>query len=380
MNAPMDNLRSGLADLADDVNPVDLRDRALRTSHRIGVRRTVLTSALSLVLLGSAGVTAVAMTGGGTEPDTATTPSVSAAPPSPSASAGPAVTGAYYFMRQVGTTKLELHVLHESYPCGTPEPGTCEPVTRTEKLRTITHPADDLCPWQTVTVSPDGRQVAWVVEAGDPSGSSGDLMIADVSGGTPQKRGSQVLCLGTGSVVWSPDSTRLYVGKMDNAGTVGVVEASSGKFSAMEREVWKEAHALATGPFRGTVGQGRLTVTKADGTAPRSVPYETEHGTDALVLGVSHDGRYAAVSTEAGDPSRRLYVADVIDMTSGRPVTFPVGEASSVWFLPDGSLVVGVTGDPRKLYRLDADLLVVAEFTVDKAQLGNRTLVQAIFG
>ncbi|MFD0595218.1 hypothetical protein ACFQZ4_24995 [Catellatospora coxensis] len=110
------------------------------------------------------------------------------------------------------------------------------------------------------------------------------------------------------------------------------------------------------------------------------MPYETEHGLDAVVLGVSHDGRYAAVSTDAGDPSRRLHVADVIDMTSGRPVTFPVGEASSVWFLPDGSLVVGVSGDPRKVYRLDADLRVVAQFTVDKAQLGNRMLVQAAFG
>jgi hypothetical protein len=377
MNAPMDNLRSGLADLADDVNPVDLRDRALRTSRRIGVRRTALTSALSLVLLGSAGVTAVAMTSGGgevVEPGVTATTTVAPQSPSPVRAT---VTGDYYFMRQSGNTKLELTVLRESYPCGTPEPGVCQPATRTEQLRTITHPVDDACPWQSVTVSPDGRQVAWVVGADGLSGG-GDLMIADTRGGTPQKRGSRVLCLGTGNVVWSPDSTRLYVGKFDNAGTVGTVDAGSGKFSPMEREAWKEAQTLATGPFRGVLLDGRLTVTKADGTAPRSVPYVTEHGLDAVVLGVSHDGRYAAVSTEAGDPSRRLYVADVIDLTTGRPVGFGVGKVSAVWFQPDGSLVVRVNGDPGKVYRLDTDLRIVAEFTVDKA--GNRTLFQAAFG
>ncbi|MFC7247372.1 TolB family protein [Catellatospora aurea] len=379
MNAPMDNLRSGLADLADDVNPVDLRDRALRTSRRIGVRRTALTSALSLVLLAGAGVTAVAMTGGGggvVEPGASTTATVAPVSPSPVRAT---VTGDYYFMGQTSNTKLQLSVLRESYPCGTPEPGACKPVTRTEQLRTITHPTDDACPWQSVTVSPDGRRVAWVVGA-DGVSSGGDLMIADTRGGTPQKRGSGVLCLGTGNVVWSPDSTRLYVGKLDNAGTVGVVDAGSGKFSPMEREAWKEAQSLATGPFRGVLGDGRLTVTKADGTAPRSVPYETEHGLSAVVLGVSHDGRYAAVSTEAGDPSRRLYVADVIDLTSGQPVAFGVGKVSAVWFQPDGSLVVQVNGDPDKVYRLDADLRVVAEFTVDKAQFRNRTLFQGVIG
>lgn len=385
MNASMDNLRSGLADLADDVQPVDLRDRALRTSRRIGLRRTALTSVLSLVLLGSAGVTAVAMTGGGGGvPDPGATASASVGPPSQSPShspsPSPAVSGDYYFLRAVGTTKLELHVLRETYPCGTPEPGTCEPVTRTEKLRTITHPADDLCPWNTITVSPDGRRVAWVVGADDPSGSSGDLMIADTAGGTAQKRGSRALCLGSRALVWTPDSTRLYTAKLDDAGTVGVVDATTGKFSPMAHEAWKEAETLATGPFRGVVNDGRLTVTKADGSAPRSVAYEPEHGMEVVVMAVSQDGRYASVSSGGSDPSRQLNAAAVIDMTTGRPVEFPVGKVARVWFQADGSLAVGVAGQPAVLYRLDPELRVVAEITIDDAGLKNRLPFQVVFG
>ncbi|GAB4056485.1 TolB family protein [Catellatospora paridis] len=382
MNAPMDNLRSGLADLADDVNPADLRDRALRTSRRIGLRRTALTSALSVVLLGSVGVAAVAMTGGGGgQVVPGASASVTVAPPSPSAPpARPAVTGDHYFHRAVGTTKLELFVLRERYSCGTPDPGKCDPVTSTENLRTITHPADDACPENSVTVSPDGRQVAWVVTADDPSSLSGDLMIADVQGGAVQKRGTNVLCLGTRSLVWTPDSTRLYVSKLGNEATVGAVDAATGKFSPMEHDAWKEAETLATGPFRGTVHDGRLTVTKADGTAPRSVAYRSEHDTDVVVMAVSQDGRLATVSVGGSDPTRQLDVADVIDMTTGGPVEFPVGKVTRLWFQADGSMVVAVGGERGKLYRLDPDRQVVAEITVDRAELKNRLPFQVVLG
>ena len=40
-----DRLRLDLTDLADEVTPVDLRDRALRTSRRIGIQRAVATCA-----------------------------------------------------------------------------------------------------------------------------------------------------------------------------------------------------------------------------------------------------------------------------------------------------------------------------------------------
>ena len=56
-----DRLRFDLADLADEVTPVDLRDRALRTSRRLGIQRAVTTSVAALVLIGAATGTALAI-------------------------------------------------------------------------------------------------------------------------------------------------------------------------------------------------------------------------------------------------------------------------------------------------------------------------------
>lgn len=57
-----DRLRLDLTRLAEEVTPVDLRDRVLRTSRRIGIQRAVATSATALVLLGAAAGTAFALT------------------------------------------------------------------------------------------------------------------------------------------------------------------------------------------------------------------------------------------------------------------------------------------------------------------------------
>ncbi|MCW3843560.1 hypothetical protein ONA70_25995 [Micromonospora yasonensis] len=56
-----DRLRFDLADLADEVTPVDLRDRALRTSRRLGIQRAVTTSAAALVMIAAATGTALAI-------------------------------------------------------------------------------------------------------------------------------------------------------------------------------------------------------------------------------------------------------------------------------------------------------------------------------
>ncbi|MGC1214364.1 MAG: hypothetical protein WA890_24280, partial [Micromonospora sp.] len=56
-----DRLRFDLAELADEVTPVDLRDRALRTSRRLGIQRAVATSAAAVVLLAAAAGTALAV-------------------------------------------------------------------------------------------------------------------------------------------------------------------------------------------------------------------------------------------------------------------------------------------------------------------------------
>lgn len=57
MNAPFDRLHADLADLADEVRVVDLRERAVRTSRQLAVRRT---------LVGAAAAVAVVAIGAGT--------------------------------------------------------------------------------------------------------------------------------------------------------------------------------------------------------------------------------------------------------------------------------------------------------------------------
>ncbi len=82
MNGPFDPLRSGLADLAEEVIPVDLLDRALATSRRLRLRRTLAGSAAVVATIAVASGVALAMQPGpGPEPDPMVTPP------------GPTVTG-----------------------------------------------------------------------------------------------------------------------------------------------------------------------------------------------------------------------------------------------------------------------------------------------
>ncbi|MFK3982608.1 hypothetical protein ACI2K4_19805 [Micromonospora sp. NPDC050397] len=94
----LDRLRNDLADLAEEAAPVDLRDRALRTSRRIGVQRTLASSAAALVMIGAATGTAFAFLpkdNPGPAPGTETpTPAVVTPTPTPtSADASPTPTG-----------------------------------------------------------------------------------------------------------------------------------------------------------------------------------------------------------------------------------------------------------------------------------------------
>lgn len=110
MNAPFDRLHADLADLADEVRVVDLRDRTLRSSRNLGIRRTLLGAATAIAVLAiGAGTTFATVSyrqtglpagpGSSVQP-TATSPSgdvtASASPPgapSASPSASPAASG-----------------------------------------------------------------------------------------------------------------------------------------------------------------------------------------------------------------------------------------------------------------------------------------------
>jgi len=84
----LDLFRADLADLAEDVTPVDVRDRVLATSRRIGRRRVIGGVAAAVAFLAAAGGVAVAAV-----PDRGAAPilppSDSTPWPSPEPSVGP---------------------------------------------------------------------------------------------------------------------------------------------------------------------------------------------------------------------------------------------------------------------------------------------------
>jgi hypothetical protein len=93
MNEQFDQLHQDLADLAGEVTSVDLRNRALATSRKIGIRRAVAgTAAAALVLLASAGVAYAVLPEQHNTMPAGPPSSVSTTPPTPPISPEPATS------------------------------------------------------------------------------------------------------------------------------------------------------------------------------------------------------------------------------------------------------------------------------------------------
>jgi hypothetical protein len=116
MNAPIDRLHADLADLAEQVTIVDLRDRTLRTSHNLGVRRTAVAAVVAVVVLAIGAGTAVAGLPDRHPPVPGTgqsdLPTTAPASPSSSPSATPTgpVPGIYFYRSDTadGTNTTDL--------------------------------------------------------------------------------------------------------------------------------------------------------------------------------------------------------------------------------------------------------------------------------
>ncbi|GAB4056486.1 hypothetical protein [Catellatospora paridis] len=321
------------------------------TTFGTPIRRRAILHAALLACAATALLTACDPQSSSTAPTTA--PSV---PITPFA----AVPGTFYFLKEAGGGQAVLRL----------RGGVAEQAWTTD---------GGTCPRDSVVVSPDGKHLAWVKDAGDTTGSTGTLMIADGSG-RARETVKQVSCLGSNSIRWAADSATLYVTLLaDRKETPGRVAVATGRFAAMKTADWTTASRPAA-PFQGVITGGKLTVTKVDGTAPRSVDYRDPNGMDAIVLGVSYDGRLAAASVGTGDPGRRLGVATVVDMTTGKPVEFAVGKVDRVYFQPDGTMIVQVGGAQPVLYHLAADGRVIAEAPLSDAELAGAMLFQAVVG
>ncbi|GHJ12232.1 hypothetical protein [Micromonospora sp. AKA38] len=340
-----DRLRFDLADLADEVTPVDLRDRALRTSRRLGIRRAVATSAAVLLVLAAATGTALAIRPDGSAPAPAV-PSVTSTPPpveptptpsvepsgTPSSSREPGtspgqpqsvLTGTRFYLEQA-PTRSRIHAVR----------GTEDRV-----VHEVVHSGDG-CEANTVTVSPDGRRVVWVQDSTD-NNMSGVLLIATVGKAGARTFAEGISCLGSRPLRWQR-SDLLMVQKKNgqslllNASTRQPVPGDPGQETDRCWSVdgtWLAAVAEGTPYVTGGTGIRQYTYTPPKQEADKWGGWEARS--------VSTDGRYLAVGWIGTDPSRRDGSFAVVDTTTSKVVDLPgSGEVRSVLFNADGTVLL----------------------------------------
>lgn len=343
--ARLRTLAPELAELAGDVRPVDLAERAVRTSGRLRARQAVAVSAAVVAAIAAVVSIVLAVL---PPRDQAPDPAVPVSP-SASTSAAPPVS-------PTPSTRPPAAVLGGSAYWFTPASGGSDRLMalvdgQVRELRSLG--ADEPCVRTSVRVSPDGATVAWVRGAGEDI--MGELVVGATTGGSARPLVTNVLC---GGLLWSRDGARLFV--QGGATGQGVVTVSSGKFTPMARAAWDMARGQELDGYVGGVSGTELTVRRADGGDPRTVAYTPPHVGDTEVLSVSADGRYAAVGFPHSDPDTSPVVYAVIDMTSGQKVRFSMAGVDSVFFQADGTVVVAA-GARHRIYHLAADFSVLSE-------------------
>ncbi|WP_446212014.1 hypothetical protein [Micromonospora sp. IBSANI012] len=383
-------LRLDLADLAEEVTPVDLRDRALRTSRRIGIQRAIATSAAAVVLFGAATGTAFAiLPNRGADPVPGTTPSVTASPsptpsPTPSPSGSPSIAPPATSTSSQPATSATFGRLHYG-PVNTGEAATAHLYSWTPggtPVRRLALPAGPAR--NNAAVSPDGRRVAWVEE-------SGALWTSALDGSGKRKLRDLVdnMCW---SPTWSPNSRQLTVrlGAADGSfSKVGLLDVSSGAFTEVAgfdgcHPVWA---AYGTVAFADG-SNGTVVVTDRTGAGRRTIPGLGSKGSRYVcfdVASISPDGRRIALfridrDGTYGDAARDLLVNAVLDTRTGSVVTLPLGgrELRQAYFQADGSLVARVrSGGRYTLVLIDKAGKKVAE-KAEPSSLASMQIIAAV--
>jgi TolB protein len=223
-------------------------------------------------------------------------------------------------------------------------------------------------------VSPDGRSVAFIDDAGD-------VLVADRDGGRARTvlRGS----VGAGfEPVWSPDSTRLLAVRAETGGAPvpGVVDVRTGGFTPLAHNP-AGIHYLwsADGRHLGyATGTCQIGVADADGGNARLVPVLGDPNSSANPdrkrscdpFSISADGSRIAVDLHTGDMpdgdiGRDMFANAVIDTRTGATVRLPVpGAVSAVLFQPNGGMLVRSSSAGHNLLTLlSPDGMVITQVT-----------------
>jgi hypothetical protein len=309
-----------MSQLADEVVPVDLRDRSLTTARSIGVRRAAFaTSAAVAILLAAAG-TAIAFrpTNQNAVPPGGPTGSVTEAPPPITLD-----STVYYLVR----TGDQLQV--RSFAGG-----------RIGQHHTVTARADDPCVENSLVVSPDGGSVAWVSGTG-PDSVRGVLTVARLDG-TNQHTVDTIVCE-LDDTNWTPDPLRLRA-TAQGATRVDVDPATGATVPApQDFSVWSANRAYRA--YQATSGGRPLVVEDASGQSVHRVDYTGDNQTCGYsIRALSDDGRHVIIGDCNTDPDRVLFGRVLLDTVTGRPVDLPDPDATVLGFAGGNVVLRTATG------------------------------------
>lgn len=356
--ATLDDL---MADIAEEVQAVDLRDRVRRSSRRLTVRRSALAgTAVFAAVIAVSGAVWAGLPRGEAQPGppagspTVTAPTEKAAPtatPSsnaPTGTAGPAsfavdrplwtgIPGTLYYVSFDGRSHLRALAGGTAREVLTPRGGGCA-----------------------LAVSPDGRRLLWGTSDG---AGPGDLIVASADGSGRRTLLRGISCQGGNGPFWLPDSRHLLVSRADAPERV-LVDALTG--------------AVAATPLAGTDGyvvwspsgtavayqvQDTIVVARPDGSVVRRVRHGDETPVGGFSLqGISDDGRRAVVGFRNTDPSQVRSGFRLVDTVTGRNLPLPGGirpsgdQKPAVYPLAGGQFLIRVPqGDTHRLYLVAAD-------------------------
>lgn len=346
-----------LAAMAEEVIPVDLRDRVLVSSRRATVRRRVIvaSSAAVAVVAIASGVAWAGQPGprntdvvpavSGSPTPAPTTPSASppstrTSPPAPPRSdpPGPAVPDRLIYLDQKELQRLNAD-------------GTTDPLF---EART------DSCG---LVVSPDRGHIAYVVS--DGGGATGDLIVGrGLTGESPKTILRNVSCMGGTSPVWAGRSGKLIV-KQGNAGRRVTVDMTGRigptPFTNVEGYL---AFSLNGQHVAYRNQDGQIVVAGPDGALERSFDHKDESPTGGFsVQGVSDDGKRVVVGLRNTDPDIVRTGFQLVDAQTGRDIDLPAAvtgpdrKAADITFMSGSDLLLRANGKLHRLTRDGADII-----------------------
>jgi hypothetical protein len=378
-----ERLHEALSDLAEEVEIVDLHERALRTSRRLGARRVAVTAlaVAALVALTAAGAKAVIPAKHGPPAPPAASGSVTPAPtatgsPSPEATPAPeGSAGVSAAPPPAGGTAFGTRVYYD--PSNTRTTGLVVAwAPGRPQVTTVFSALPEGDAEANVNVSPDRRWLSYVATMAPDS----PLHLVDLHTGKDRVLRTKVdgLCV---EPAWAPDSRRLLIS--DRSGSEsrdGVLDVTTGVFTPFTAN---PAGCHATWAVDGSAivyanGSGKIFIVDPDGRNQRWVPHLGDPGAPMSfdLSSVAPGGTRMACylhqpgATAVGDVARGLFANAVVDTRTGQKVTLPIsGQLLQAVFRPDGSLIARVKGQAHHQFVLISATGTVLDRADEPAQL-----------